>query len=429
MFKNLFDLNNLKLFNIAFLVSALCMLALFFKTYQKRDQDFYQNYILSSEILIDTAKKVNQYAKLTETEIKYSKKFDFELKNDELKLQLNELYELGLKKYLITEIENEILALIEINKQVRIHLKDSENILALKLYKTEFLSHREQIISLIDSTKKALVNNVKDNYSVEKFNIFVLSILCSVLFFIFLYFLFNFKLSSKIKSLNLELSNKDLELEKLEKELENRAMKIKSLDKEVFLLTEEVQYFESIQRQNMKTAMSIEIITQKPKSYETNDSSLDELNIKLKDFVNDFQKFYQDYQLFNIGFEQFNKNIMHAKKINEQLKVIIVNLELNSSENMNLILLKELSSSIENIKQIEGMNFTENILSSITDIKEKLNNLYHHEENLHRIILENNQMYFDGIRDAQSKLNELKKIINSTESITINKREYGEEFN
>ena len=426
MFKKLYLNNYAKLWSIALLMSSIGLVIFTYFELEKNNNSFYHNYILSTEVLVDTAKKINQYANATETEIKYFKNTNFEIINKDLLSQIEKINTFDFKKYKVKELEDEINSIISINTLIVGHLKDSENQLANKLYKTEFLSHRDKFIQLIDSTKKEFLIKMKQKHKINS-NSLSLSIS-----FVFLLFVSIFSFITMIRFQN---GNKKLHhrIEAYQSELNENKSLISNLnekiEKKVLIetqLKEELKFIkESLIEKNEKL-QKIVISFSGPKDYVASDKSVDNLNEKIKYFINQFQKFYQSYQFFSLDINNFNKNLLHIKNAGKQLNVQVMNEELSGSSSKDTLLIKELLNSIENLNTINYMNMDNDVLSSVQDAREHLSQIYILEENLNKVIVENNENFHQLLREVQNKLIESKNLINSLFDDGF--REFNEKF-
>ena len=426
MFKKLYLNNYAKLWSIALLMSSIGLIIFTYFELEKNNNSFYHNYILSTEVLVDTAKKINQYANATETEIKYFKNTNFEIINKDLLSQIEKINTFDFKKYKVKELEDEINSIISINTLIVGHLKDSENQLANKLYKTEFLSHRDKFIQLIDSTKKEFLIKMKQKHKINS-NSLSLSIS-----FVFLLFVSIFSFITMIRFQN---GNKKLhhQIEAYQSELNENKSLISNLnekiEKKVLIetqLKEELKFIkESLIEKNEKL-QKIVISYSGSKEYVASDKSVDNLNEKIKYFINQFQKFYQSYQFFSLDINNFNKNLLHIKNAGKQLNVQVMNEELSGSSSKDTLLIKELLNSIENLNTINYMNMDNDVLSSVQDAREHLSQIYILEENLNKVIVENNENFHQLLREVQNKLIESKNLINSLFDDGF--REFNEKF-
>lgn len=426
MFKKLYLNNYAKLWSIALLMSSIGLIIFTYFELEKNNNSFYHNYILSTEVLVDTAKKINQYANATETEIKYFKNTNFEIINKDLLSQIEKINTFDFKKYKVKELEDEINSIISINTLIVGHLKDSENQLANKLYKTEFLSHRDKFIQLIDSTKKEFLIKMKQKHKINS-NSLSLSIS-----FVFLLFVSIFSFITMIRFQN---GNKKLhhQIEAYQSELNENKSLISNLnekiEKKVLIetqLKEELKFIkESLIEKNEKL-QKIVISYSGSKEYVASDKSVDNLNEKIKYFINQFQKFYQSYQFFSLDINNFNKNLLHIKNAGKQLNVQVMNEELSGSSSKDTLLIKELLNSIENLNTINYMNMDNDVLSSVQDAREHLSQIYILEENLNKVIVENNENFHQLLREVQNKLIESKNLINSLFNDGF--REFNEKF-
>ena len=426
MFKKLYLNNYAKLWSIALLMSSIGLIIFTYFELEKNNNSFYHNYILSTEVLVDTAKKINQYANATETEIKYFKNTNFEIINKDLLSQIEKINTFDFKKYKVKELEDEINSIISINTLIVGHLKDSENQLANKLYKTEFLSHRDKFIQLIDSTKKEFLIKMKQKHKINS-NSLSLSISFVFLLFVSIFSFItmirfqngNKKLHHQIEAYQSELNENKSLISNLNGKIENKVLIETQLKEELKFIKE------SLIEKNEKL-QKIVISYSGSKEYVASDKSVDNLNEKIKYFINQFQKFYQSYQFFSLDINNFNKNLLHIKNAGKQLNVQVMNEELSGSSSKDTLLIKELLNSIENLNTINYMNMDNDVLSSVQDAREHLSQIYILEENLNKVIVENNENFHQLLREVQNKLIESKNLINSLFNDGF--REFNEKF-
>tara|TARA_B100001971_G_scaffold111191_1_gene102216 strand:- start:162339 stop:163622 length:1284 start_codon:yes stop_codon:yes gene_type:complete len=381
----------------------------------------------STEILIDLAKKVNQFSSLVGDEIKFSKKFNFKMTHNGLNDQVAKLKQLKIKNYQIKELASEIKSLISINKNILKHLKDSEEELASKLYKSEFLFHRDQLISLIDSTKKALVIEQRSRIGKNRYEqVFQVLLIC--LFFIssilFILVFKRHKEFDELRAQELKLHEQVEQLTELkdsESTIKNHLQeKLEILERKYLILCEELK-----ERQGLVN--SIEVDANNFHLDKLESKSLDNTSQSLTRFVNEFQKFFQKQELNEINIGQNNETLKKLKSINEKLNTNLINLELNAQQNFPV--LNELSGVIKEFKEIQLYKVNADLIEKIQEIKTSLDNVYVDYQNLESHMKQSLEINNENIIKFNSKLFEIKQLLNTINTNYVDERSVSEKFN
>jgi Fe2+ transport system protein B len=156
---------------------------------------------------INFSKSINSYAEAIREEIQIMRNTNFQTYEARINSDFKNI-EKKVSKYQQKEFIFELNKMFMINKNIINHLKAQEIDLAQKLYKTEFLYHKEKLINLIDSIKKQTIMTFQNDQSslqdiIPQFNIKLLGIFISFCFALISIYYFYKKYAGAEQSISL----------------------------------------------------------------------------------------------------------------------------------------------------------------------------------------------------------------------------------